>query len=212
MLALVDALNSILPQTQCQRCGYCGCMPYAQAMASGEALPNRCPPGDVQGLHRLAATLGIAPMALDPSCGAPGPRLIAQIDNSLCIGCTKCIPVCPTDAIVGAPKLQHWVITDACTGCELCLPPCPVNCISFKIATKEQSHLTQWLQTDADQARERYDRKQKRANSNVALTSASGPVTSSPVTSSPVELALETARQRAQQRLSLNPPKVNNKP
>lgn len=57
---------------------------------------------------------------------------VALIDEALCIGCAKCLAVCPTDAIVGAEKFMHTVITAECIGCELCLPPCPVDCIEMK--------------------------------------------------------------------------------
>ncbi|NOQ16317.1 MAG: RnfABCDGE type electron transport complex subunit B, partial [Methyloprofundus sp.] len=45
------------------------------------------------------------------------------------IGCVKCIPPCPVDAILGASKQMHTVISAECTGCELCIAPCPVDCI-----------------------------------------------------------------------------------
>ena len=165
-------------------------MPYARAMASGEALPNRCPPGDVQGLERLSSVLGMAPMALDLTCGVSGPRLIAVIDIKLCIGCTKCIPVCPTDAIVGGPKLEHWVVSDTCTGCELCLPPCPVSCISFATANDKQQGYSTWLQSDADQAKVRYERKLLRVTQPTAKVEVSN-----------LEQTLSRARNLAKQRL-----------
>lgn len=131
MRALADNLDDILPQTQCRKCGFEGCRPYAEAMASGRADLNRCPPGGAQGIARLAALLGVAPRPLDPACGAEAPPRLALIDESACIGCTLCIQACPVDAIVGAPKRMHSVLLEACTGCELCAPPCPVDCIDF---------------------------------------------------------------------------------
>lgn len=56
---------------------------------------------------------------------------VAYIREEDCIGCTKCIHACPTDAIVGASGFAHTVVIDLCIACDLCLPPCPVNCIDL---------------------------------------------------------------------------------
>lgn len=118
----VEAINALLPQTQCRRCGYTGCRPYAEAIATGSAPINRCPPGGAAGIARLASLLATAPIALDTACGSEGPRTVARIEPEHCIGCTKCIQACPVDAIIGAPKRMHTVITELCTGCDLCMP------------------------------------------------------------------------------------------
>lgn len=128
---LADALDDLLPQTQCTKCGFEGCRPYAEAMAAGEADIDRCPPGGEAGVERLAARLERAPLPLDVSRGRTQPPAVALIDEALCIGCTLCIQACPVDAIVGAAKVMHTVLLDACTGCELCVPPCPVDCIAI---------------------------------------------------------------------------------
>lgn len=54
---------------------------------------------------------------------------VAFIDEPNCIGCARCLKVCPTDAILGAEKYLHTVIAADCTGCEKCLPVCPTDCI-----------------------------------------------------------------------------------
>jgi Na+-translocating ferredoxin:NAD+ oxidoreductase subunit B len=128
---LAQRLDALLPQTQCTRCGYDGCRPYAEAMAQGRAQPNRCPPGGEAVIGALADALGVAPLALDAEVGSATPPLVARIEEDACIGCTKCIQACPVDAIVGASKLMHTVIAAWCTGCELCVPPCPVDCIEI---------------------------------------------------------------------------------
>ena len=56
---------------------------------------------------------------------------IAFIREQDCIGCGKCLPVCPVDAIIGAPKFLHTVIEHDCISCEKCLPVCPVDCIDL---------------------------------------------------------------------------------
>ena len=128
---LARRIDALLPQTQCTKCGYAGCRPYAEAIARGEADIDQCPPGGDEGVMKLAALLGRAAKPLNPVHGEYRPPQVAVIDEAVCIGCTKCIQACPVDAIVGAPKQMHTVIADECTGCELCLPPCPVDCIAL---------------------------------------------------------------------------------
>lgn len=129
-IALVELINDLLPQTQCGQCGHQGCRPYAEAIAAGEPL-NRCPPGGTVTIRDLAALLGREVLPLDPEHGVESERRIASIREAECIGCTKCIQACPVDAILGAPKLMHTVITSECTGCDLCVEPCPVDCIDM---------------------------------------------------------------------------------
>ncbi len=129
--SLTDAIDAVLPQTQCTKCGYAGCRPYAEAVAGGLADINQCPPGGARGIQQLAALLGREPKPLNPANGVEQPRSTAIIDEARCIGCMLCIAACPTDAIVGAAKQMHTVLTPYCTGCELCLPPCPVDCIDM---------------------------------------------------------------------------------
>jgi electron transport complex protein RnfB len=123
---LIDAIDTLLPQTQCAQCGYPGCRPYAAAIAQGEAI-DLCPPGGPETAQALARLLGRAVTTPPPSLQAP----VAVIDEARCIGCYLCIPACPVDAIIGAPQFMHTVIRDRCTGCGLCVAPCPVDCIDL---------------------------------------------------------------------------------
>lgn len=131
MSVTADEIDALLPQTQCTRCGYQGCRPYAEAIARGEAEINQCPPGGSKTIAALAALLERPVLPLNPANGVEGPPLVARIDEERCIGCAKCLPPCPVDAIVGAPRHMHTVMTQICTGCELCVAPCPVDCISM---------------------------------------------------------------------------------
>lgn len=131
MITLADAIDALLPQTQCAKCGYRGCRPYAEAIARGDADINQCPPGGADGVRKLAQLLGREQKALNPANGLENPRTAALIDESRCIGCMLCIHACPVDAIVGSPRQMHTVLTEFCTGCDLCVPPCPVDCIEM---------------------------------------------------------------------------------
>jgi len=131
----VDEIDELLPQTQCTRCGYNGCRPYAEAIADGSAQINQCPPGGTATIAALATLLNRAAIPLNPDNGTEGPPLLAVIDEELCIGCAKCLPPCPVDAIIGARRQMHTVISELCTGCELCVAPCPVDCINIVART-----------------------------------------------------------------------------
>lgn len=126
---MIDQINAILPQTQCGKCGFKGCLPYAEAIASGASDINQCPPGGEEGIQALADFLGVMPKPLNEQFGRHKPKSVAFIIEESCIGCVKCIQACPVDAIAGAAKLMHTVIASECTGCELCIAPCPVDCI-----------------------------------------------------------------------------------
>ena len=153
-------LDAVLPQTQCRRCGYHSCRPYAEAMATGAVDIDRCPPGGDAVVAALSGLTGRAVKPVNPECGQPGPLLVAVIDETRCIGCTLCIQACPVDAILGAQKRMHTVLPSLCSGCELCIAPCPVDCIDLESAERE------WTSGDAAAARNRFEARAARLARN----------------------------------------------
>ena len=134
--SLVERIDALLPQTQCGRCTFTGCRPYAEAIAQGTVGINQCPPGGERTAQALAKLMGVEPKPVGEEFGVvPEYPAVAFIDEAACIGCTKCIQACPVDAIVGASRAMHTVIAAECTGCELCIPPCPVDCIVMQPAS-----------------------------------------------------------------------------
>ena len=161
---LINKLDDLLPQTQCGLCNYESCRPYATAVVNNEATINHCLPGGVNTLINIATFLNQdpTPYIVEMQKKAKLPA-IAIIREEECIGCTKCTQVCPTDAIIGASKLMHTIMTNLCTGCERCLPTCPVDCIEIKtlpsMSVEEQKdHAYDW--------RSRYETRQKRLTHN----------------------------------------------
>ena len=158
---LTDRIDALLPQTQCTKCGYAGCRPYADAIAEGAPI-NQCPPGGAAGIAALAHLLQRPAMPLNPADGTERPLTVAVIDEALCIGCTLCIQACPVDCIVGAPTKMHTVIASQCTGCDLCVPPCPMDCIAMLPVDPPRA----WTRDDADAARRRHaERADRQARS-----------------------------------------------
>lgn len=176
----VASIDTLLPQTQCGQCGFGACMPYAVAINQGEAI-NRCPPGGDALIKRLAQLTGLPVTSLDISRGRHVPyRQVALVDEDRCIGCTKCLPVCPVDAIIGGPKRLHSVVQQECTGCELCIAPCPVDCITLVNINDSSAVLSDHF--DAIQARRAYGKHQARMNPKITENKAEEP---------PIQLAAE---------------------
>jgi electron transport complex protein RnfB len=171
---LCARIDAVLPQTQCTRCGYAGCRPYAEALAAGATQLNRCPPGGDALIGVLAELTGRPALPLDPACGAPAPLAVAVIDEAACIGCTLCIDACPVDAIIGAARRMHAVLPSLCSGCELCVAPCPVDCITMAATDRA------WDRAAADAARGRHDARaarlarRERVNLRTAVVAAEG--------------------------------------
>jgi Na+-translocating ferredoxin:NAD+ oxidoreductase subunit B len=151
-----ELIFAALPQTQCTRCGYPDCQAYANAIANDGVAINQCSPGGAEGISRLSKITGQAALPLNPENGIEGPRSVAFIDENWCIGCTLCIDVCPTDAIIGSNKLMHTVIEPHCTGCELCIPVCPVDCIELENVSGALTGWAAWSAEAANHALNRY--------------------------------------------------------
>ena len=154
----IDKINNMLPQTQCKRCGYSSCRPYAEAILFNKEDINRCPPGGNEVVEELANYMGLEKKPINPECGISSSPKIFFINESECIGCGLCIPACPVDAIAGAFKFMHTIIKEECTGCELCVEPCPVDCIKV---TNRPVELA-WNFQKAEKSRIKFEERQKR--------------------------------------------------
>lgn len=196
MNTAADAVDALLPQTQCGLCGHTGCRPYAEAIAAGKAPINQCPPGGNEIIAELAVLLNVPVLPLNAAHGAAAAPATAVIDESACIGCALCLPACPVNAIVGARKLMHTVIAAECTGCGLCLPPCPVDCISIVATGAPRDRAAQ--RALSGRLRERYLAHQQRQAVRSDKHRASKPVADATVRK---RATLDRAMARARARL-----------
>jgi electron transport complex protein RnfB len=131
-------LQEMLPGSQCGQCGYVGCAQAAAALAHGEASVTLCTPGGKAVAERLAKRLGVS---VDLSGHVQHAPVFARIEEDLCIGCTRCLKECTVDAILGASKLMHTVISEVCHGCSKCAQVCPTDAIRL---TEVPTTLSGW--------------------------------------------------------------------
>ena len=195
-LISVQAIDALLPQTQCGKCGHPGCKPYAEGIAAGEAI-NKCPPGGNATMQALARLLQVPELPLEMPEVAPQ---IAFIREAECIGCTKCIQACPVDAIVGAAKLMHTVIRNECTGCELCVAPCPVDCIDILPLAHDEAEQQR---ARADQFRRRHQDHQSRMAREEARRQAERAARPSPASAAMPAVQPEAATDDGYKRLKI---------
>ncbi len=210
---LITQIDNALPQTQCEQCGFEGCLPYATALAEGKTQINRCPPGGDPVIKQLAQILNQAIIPLDTDCGIPVPPQIMRIDEPLCIGCTKCIQACPVDAIIGAKKRMHTIIEAECTGCALCIPVCPLDCILIvpvnQTVDTNQIGLTHAQKLRAETSRMRFNARKIRYAQQQRLTETVLPkqMVLAPRTTTPTMLnMIAFAKNKAENRQIQNPP------
>ncbi len=191
VVELIGRIDAVLPQTQCARCGYAGCRPYAEALAAGAADVNRCPPGGEEVIAALAELTGRPARDLEASRGTTGPLEVAIVDEGACIGCTLCIAACPVDAIIGAQKRMHTVLPSLCSGCGLCVPPCPVDCIALAPAGRG------WTRSDADAARARHAARTLRLARDERIADRRPAAAADPAARRAATVALAVSRARA---------------
>lgn len=125
---LIDQVEALMPGSQCGQCGFPGCRPAAEALVAGRVSPTLCPPGGSSLVEQLAKLLSLE---VDLSQAKDAEPMVARVSEDTCTGCTRCFKVCPTDAIVGAPKQIHAVVADACIACEKCVAVCPTECLQM---------------------------------------------------------------------------------
>lgn len=68
-------------------------------------------------------------VAVFDSCETIDDRYLYEANSSLCIGCKKCLSVCPQNAI-SLVNGKAVINRQKCIGCGRCQRVCPVSAIS----------------------------------------------------------------------------------
>lgn len=196
---LIAAIEAVLPQTQCRRCGHAGCRAYAVSLAAGEASPDACPPGGEHTRRTLASLVGRELQPARPLYAEIPSPSVARILESDCIGCARCLAACPVDVIVGAAGLLHGVVAECCTGCGLCVPVCPTDCIDVQAEPRAGSGVPSVSEAAARarEARRRYEARAARRERHAPGSAAESLVDAASYTSSELrERIVEAVRRR----------------
>ncbi len=152
----IDAVQQMLPGTNCGACGFPGCLGLSQALVGGDALPGKCTVMSEDEREMVAEFLGVdagaeekvvarlacaggdntarnrAQYAGIPTCR--GAELIAGGGKACfwgCLGLGDCEVVCDFDAIYMDEHGLPVVIEDRCTACGDCVDACPKDLFSL---------------------------------------------------------------------------------
>jgi len=150
----IEKLSVLLPGLNCGACGYAGCEPYAEALASGTDIDiTRCTPGGSQTRSALGEELGLetsdSTMREAARLACNGGVNIAVKDYRFagyadcesvsqhfggdkgckygCLGLGSCVKTCPVDAIFYTANGLVKVDEEKCIGCKLCVTVCPTG-------------------------------------------------------------------------------------
>ncbi|MFC2145596.1 CoB--CoM heterodisulfide reductase iron-sulfur subunit A family protein, partial [Actinomycetota bacterium] len=97
--------------------------------------PKDIPASVAQGSAVAAKILAL--MSKDKLATDP---IVAKVDQNRCIGCNKCLMVCPFKAIEELELRDRkvvQVIESVCKGCGLCEATCPIDAVSLNFFTDE---------------------------------------------------------------------------
>ena len=194
-MSLADQIDALLPQTQCTKCGYEGCRPYADGDCGRRSRDQSVPSGR-RSRHRSARAAAASSTAAAESCQ----RRRATVD-----GCRHrrepvhrlhaVYPCMPGGRDRRQRKADAFVIASHCTGCDLCLPPCPMDCISMVPVAPARA----WTAADRDAARARHDARRERLQRATAPRSVPTRMISEPAPWLPPSRARSSDAVRSQQ-------------
>ncbi len=156
----IDAVEGMLPHTNCGSCGYPGCRPFAEALIAGEALPAQCTVGSDLDHQRIAQYLGVEVGAREhqvarlacaggtnvsrhharyqgwSNCAAA--TVVAGGGKGCfwgCLGYGDCQKACTFDAIDMNEFRLPVVDEQKCTACGDCVVACPKDLFSLQQRT-----------------------------------------------------------------------------
>ena len=70
-----------------------------------------------------------------------GPSRILEFDKKLCVGCNKCVNVCPNDVMIPNPekgKEPIVIFAEECWFCGGCVEECPNSALTLVAPAKQR--------------------------------------------------------------------------
>jgi Na+-translocating ferredoxin:NAD+ oxidoreductase RNF subunit RnfB len=156
----IDAVEEMLPLTNCGACGFPGCRSFAEALVAGGTQPGSCTVSSDAGRTAIAGYLGVDVGAVEKrvarlACaggsnvarnrarysGASSCRAAAQVAGGGkgcfwgCLGLDDCADACDFDAIRMNAHALPVVDEDKCTACGDCVDACPKDLFSIQPAS-----------------------------------------------------------------------------
>ena len=153
----IDAVNDMLPGSNCGACGLPGCRVFAEHAVEGTVQPGECRVGGPDTANTVAEYLGVDPGEVEKLVArllcAGGKDVAAQMAEYVgypscrsaaavggggkgcrygCLGFGDCQLVCDFDAIIMSPTGLPIVDAEKCTACGDCVEICPKDILVLK--------------------------------------------------------------------------------
>lgn len=154
----IDAVESLLPKSNCGACGMAGCRNFAEQVVAGEATPAQCTVSSPAQAAAIATMLGVSVGEVDKRVArlaCAGGRHVAFLRARYvglstcraasavsgggkecawgCLGLGDCATVCTQGAITLDMHGLPVVDIDKCTACNDCVEVCPKGLFSLQL-------------------------------------------------------------------------------
>ncbi|MBK1613556.1 Fe-S cluster protein [Rubrivivax gelatinosus] len=153
----IDAVEDLLPKSNCGACGLAGCRNFAEKVVAGDIVPARCTVSSAEQVGSIAKLLGVGAGEVEKRVArlaCAGGKHVAHMRAHYagletcraatvvsgggkecawgCLGLGDCVAVCKHGAITLDLHGLPLVDPDKCTACNDCVEVCPKGLFSVE--------------------------------------------------------------------------------